>query len=222
MTSFRWSYFAVIIFALLVLVACSSDQPKSASNSETTSTAATTKADPKVPQAITASQALQKMQGSAQKQWAPDAMPVQIESEPNKEANGQDGKATVWMAVFASQRRGEIKTYHWSGSLEPDAPVAGVSSTGSSPLSPVLASQMFQGFLLKNDTDKVSTVAVEHGGKNILKQFPDQHVKYILVFDTKSNTPLYYVVYGEDLKKNKGFGVINAITGDFVRGGKAG
>jgi hypothetical protein len=219
MTSFRWSYFAVIIFSLLVLVACSSDQPKSASNSETT---AAVKAEPKVPQPITASQALQKMQGAAQKQWAPDALPVQIESEPNKEANGQDGKATVWMAVFASQRRGEIKTFHWSGSLDPDAPVAGVSSSGSSPLSAELASQMFQGFLLKNDTDKVAAVAVEHGGKNILKQFPDQRVKFILVFDTKSNVPLYYVVYGEELKKNKGFGVINAITGDFVRGGKAG
>lgn len=220
MTSFRWSYLAVLIFALLVLVGCSSNQPKSATNTDTTAT--TAKAAPRVPQPITATQALQKMQGFAQKQWAPDALPVHIESEPNAEANGQDGKATVWMAVFASQHRNEIRTYHWSGSLLPDAPVAGVSGAGTSPLTPELASQMFQGFLLKADTDKAAVVAVEHGGKNILKQFPDQTVKYILVFDTKTNAPLYYVVYGPELKKNKGFGVINAITGDFLRGGKAG
>jgi len=218
MTSYRWSYLAVLILALLVLVGCSSDQPKSATNTDTATTA---KPAVKAPQPITATQALQKMQGYAQKQWAPDALPLHIESEPNAEANGQDGKATVWMAVFASQRRNEIRTYHWSGSLDPDAPVAGVSAAGSSPLTPDLASQMFQGFLLKADTDKAAAVAVEHGGQNILKQFPDQKVKYILVFDTKSNAPLYYVVYGQELKKNKGFGVINAITGDFMRGGKA-
>jgi hypothetical protein len=220
MTFFRWSKFAILIFALLVIVACSKDE-KSAPNS-TASTATTTKPAAKVPQPITATQALEKMQGFAQKQWAPDALPVQIESEPNSESNGQDGKSTVWMGVFASMRRGEIRTFHWSGSLDPDAPVAGVSGAGSSPLTPALASQMFQSFLIKTDTAKAAEVAVAHGGQNILKKNPDQKVRYILVFDTKSNAPLYYVVYGQDLKKNNGFGVIHAITGDFLRGGKAG
>ena len=162
------------------------------------------------------------MQGFAQKQWAPDALPVHVESEPNAEDNGQDGKSTVWMAVFGSMRRGEIRTFHWSGSLDPESPVAGVSAAGSSPMSADLASQMFQTFLVKTDTNKAAEVAVAHGGQNILKKFPDQKVRYFLVFDTKTNAPLYYVVYGTDLKKNNGFGVIHAITGDFLRGGKAG
>lgn len=221
MTSYRRFHVLIPILALLVMVACSSE-PKSATVADS-GAAATTKIAAKVPQPITAMQALQKMEGYAQKQWAQDAMPVHLESEPNTEANGQDGKATVWMGVFASQRRGEIRTFHWSGSLEPSAPVAGVSAAaGAMPLTSNMASQMFQSFLVKSDTDKAATVAVGHGGQNILKQFPDQRVKYILVFDSKSNTPVLYVVYGEELKKNKGFGVINAITGDFVRGGKAG
>jgi len=222
MTSSRWFRLLLLILALLVIVACSTE-PKSATNAETVSAATSAKTTAKIPQPITATQALQKMEGYAQKQWAQDAMPVHIESEPNSEANGQDGKATVWMAVFGSMRKGEIRTFHWSGSLDPSAPVAGVSAApGSSPLNSEMASQMFQSFLVKSDTDKAATIAVEHGGQNILKKFPDQRVKYILVFDTKANTPLVYVVYGEELKKNKGFGVINAITGDYVRGGKAG
>jgi hypothetical protein len=222
MTSIRWFKLFVIIIALLVMVACNS-QSKSTPNADTVSAATTTKPLVKIPQPITATQALQKIEGYAQKQWAPDAMPVHIESEPNSEDNGQDGKATVWMAVFASMRKGEIRTFHWSGSLDPSAPVAGVSAaSGTTPLTPEMASQMFQSFLVKADTDKAAATAVQHGGQGILKKFPDQRVKYILVFDTKTNTPLCYVVYGEELKKNRGFGVINAMTGDYVRGGKAG
>src|SRR3569832_1545162 len=161
MTSYRWFRLSLLILALVALVACTTE-PKSATNAQPES--APTKTAAKVPQAITASQALQKMEGYAQKQWAQDAMPLHIESDPNSEANGQDGKSTVWMAGFGSMRKGEIRTFHWSGSLDPSAPVAGVSAAGSLPLNSQMASQLFQSFLVKADTDKAATIAVEHGG----------------------------------------------------------
>jgi len=223
MTSSRWSYFAIVVFALLVLVSCGKNQSSAPPNPDTVSAASTSKTAVKIPQPITAGQALQKIEGYAQKQWASDALPIQIESEPNSEATGQDGKATVWQATFGSLKRGEIRTFHWSSSLDSEAPVAGVSAvSGASTLNPQLAAEMFQGFLLKADTDKAAQVALEHGGQAILKKSPNQQVKYIVVFDTKTNAPMCYVVYGEDLKKNKGFGVIHGMTGEFLRGGKAG
>jgi hypothetical protein len=221
MTSSRWIYFAFVLVALVVLVSCGSNQ-KSASNPETVSAASTTKAV-KLPQPITALQALQKMEGFAQKQWSADAMPLHIESEPNSEANGQDGKSTVWRATFGSMKRGELRTFHWSSSLDADAPVQGVSAaSATSPLTPQLAAEMFQGFLVKTDSDRAAQIAVEHGGKRILEKFPQQQVRYIVVFDTKTNAPMCYVIYGEGIKKNRGFGVIHGMTGDFLRGGKAG
>jgi len=219
MSSLRWSYLVLAMFAIVLLVSCSSDQ-KSANNPETVS-ASTTKSTPKMPQPITAAKALDKMQGFAQKQWAADAMPVNVESEPNSEANGQDGKATVWTATFGSMQRGEIRTFHWSGSLEANAPVSGVSAAPmQSAMTPDMASRMFQAFLLKTDTDQMAANAQKHGGEAILKKFPDQQMKYVVVFDSKSNAPVCYVIFGEDLKKNNGYGVFNAMSGNFLHGGK--
>ena len=218
MSSLRWCYLVVALFAIVLLVSCSSDQKNE--NPATVSAASVSKPVAKMPHPITASQALEKMQGYAQKQWAPDAMAVNVESEPNSEANGQDGKATVWTATFGSVRRGEIRTFHWSGSLDPNAPVAGVSGApAQAGMSPDMASRMFQSFLLGADSDKVVVAAQKHGGEAILKKFPEQKVKYVVVFDHKSNAPVCYVIYGEDLKNNKGFGIFNAINGNFVRGG---
>ncbi len=220
MTSLRWYHLAIALAALLLLVSCTTEQ-KTAANPPETVSASTTK--PKMPQPVTAAQALDKIQGFAQKQWAADALPVHLESSPNTEANGQDGKATVWTGVFASQQKGQIRTFTWSGSLQPDAPVRGVSGAPNEfPLTAELASQVFQSFLIKADSDRALAVAQEHGGDALLKKFPDQHVKYMIAFDPKSNAPMMYVIYGDSIKNNKGFGVIHAISGTYLRGGKSG
>lgn len=221
MKSLRWSLLVPALVALILLVSCSTDDKSASSNTPETVSAATVKPVPKMPEPITAAKAIEKIQGYAQKQWASDALPVQIESEPSTEANGQDGKATVWTAVFGSMRRGEIRVFKWSGSLEPNAPVRGVSATPStSPLTPTLSSQMFQSFLLKADTDAAFDVAQKHGGEALLKKDPAQQVKYMVGFDTRTNAPVVYVIYGENIKKNKSYGVINGLSGAFYKSGK--
>ncbi len=219
MKSPRYFLYALLIIALIFLVSCSSDQKPAAPS---TVSASSEKAAPKTPELVTAMQALNKMQGYAQKQWAADAMPIDISSEPNAEANGQDGKATVWKGVFGSSQRGEVRTFRWSGSLLPDAPVKGVSgAASSSALTPEFAAHMFQGFLFKTDSDKAIEVAQGHGAKDVLTKNPNQEVRYVVVFDPKLNAPTVWVVFGESVQKNNGYGIINGLTGTFVRGGKA-
>src|SRR5262245_17025539 len=47
--------------------------------------------------------------------WAPDAKPVSLESQLTKAFNGQEGKAGVWRAAFASPSKQAMKAWTWSG-----------------------------------------------------------------------------------------------------------
>src|SRR3954451_17054921 len=53
------------------------------------------------PTYYTGREAIQKMYIAA-RSWAPDAKPFRLESQPTKDSSGQDGKAGVWRAGFAS------------------------------------------------------------------------------------------------------------------------
>ena len=59
-----------------------------------------------------------------------------------------------------------------------------------------------------------------HGGEALTKKDPQQPVTYLLDWDPKHKTLLWYVIYGKTQSEAKGIGVINAATGAFVRAGK--
>lgn len=219
MKHFRFAGIAAVLIGLATLTSCQSTATKSSAvTPEASSTQ--TKPENKDPVLYTAQDALNRMSGHALK-WSTDAMPVHLRSEITSEANGQDGRATIWRGIFASPRRNTVKTFVCSGSRLPDAPPFGVSSAAAElPLTPKLSSLQFQPFLLKTNSDKAYEVAQEHGGSALVKKDPKQNVTYFVEFDPTVNAPLWFVVYGEDLKKNKGIGVINGLTGAFIRAHK--
>ena len=148
--------------------------------------------------------------------WQPDALAVHLESDINSESNGQDGKATVWRALFASPSRGRTKTFICSGSVLPDAPPFGVTSTAESAYSSDIPALFFPAAYLQLDSDKAVEETRKRGGDRLLKKDPKQDIVYVLEWEPKQKELLWSVVYGKSLKDFKSVGILNARTGKFL------
>ena len=201
-----------ILFAIL-LAGCESKPAPQAAPAEQSQPAK------KEPTLYTAKQCFASMVNLAQR-WQPDALPFHLESELTSETNGQEGKATIWRAYFASASRRSMKTFVCSGSRLASAPASGFTSTAESAYAPNVPSLMFQASYLQTDSDKAYALAQQHGGEALTKKDPQQPVTYLLDWDGKSKALLWYVIYGKNQSESKGLGVINAATGAFVRAGK--
>ena len=211
----RLAVWIAILISVGVLVGCDSGGTGSASAPASTPTPQAKKE----PVLYTGQEAFSKMLGLAIR-WAPDAQPIHIESALTSEASGQGGKSAVWTGFFASPSRRTVKTIVCSGSLQPGAPAFGVSANaGEAPYTADLAAVGFQSFMLKTDSDKAYAIAQQHGGEALIKQDEKQPVTYLLEGDKKQNVPVWYVIYGKNMKDKKGIGVINANTGAFLRAG---
>lgn len=219
MKIYRLAFALAIVSLAILTVGCSSTENKpQESTAEKPATAA--QPETKTPVPYTGQEAFNRMMGLALK-WAPDAQPARLESVLTPEANGQNGKSTIWRGYFASPSRRSTKTIVCSGSRRPDAPPFGVSAEGTEgSYNAAAANLAFLPLLLKADTDKAFAVAQQHGGETIVKKDPQQPVTYVLLKDPKQNMPVWYVIYGTSESDRKGIGVINATTGAFVSAGK--
>ena len=168
----------------------------------------------KQPVLYTAQECLKRVEGQAHL-WAMDARPVHIESDLTSESAGKDGKSAVWRFMFLSAQRNAMRAFMCSGSLDEAAPAFGLSQGSDMPVPQ--QGVAFDAFLLKVDSDKAFEVSQGHGGENLFKKNPAQPVTYIVEMAHGQTTPNWYVIYGKDLKNNKGLGVINATTGAFLR-----
>jgi hypothetical protein len=204
----------LVVILALILMGCGSQPPA------TTPSAATKTAQAQAePTLYTAKQCFGSMVNLAQR-WQPDALPFHMESELTSEATGQDGKATIWRAMFASQSRGTMKSFVCSGSREPSAPARGYTSSAESPYPPNVAALVFDPAYFQNDSDKTFATTLEHGGAAIVKQDPKQPVVYLLDWDARQKALLWTVLYGKTQADRKGVAVVNAATGAFIRAGK--
>jgi hypothetical protein len=132
--------------------------------------------------------------------WAPDAMPVHLESALNAESTGLEGKS-----------------FTCSGSRLNDEPAMGVTGTVESASSPEMSRSMFQSLLLIVDSDKAFATAQENGGAGILKKNPEQPVLYALDWDAKNRELVWSVMYGTSHSDSKGIGLVDATSGKFLR-----
>jgi hypothetical protein len=197
--------FAAILTAglplILILMAGCSSEPGKPAASETP--------QPKAPEAITGSSAFFKCYISA-RIWAPDAQPYRVESPPEVDSKGRNGKAAEWRAGFASPSKRATKSFVWSkGDIS-----HGVDDTYSPSNS---STQTFNVQFLKADTDKAYAVAQQHGGDKLLEKEPDTPVFYVLDWNRQSNELLWHVIYGTDRDTAKLRVAVNASNGEFSR-----
>lgn len=194
----------VLLLLALVLAGCDESTPNKG-NSATP--------EQKVTQTQTGRFALQKMLPVA-RLWAGDARPIQLESSPSAQSNGQDGKASYWRAVFGSASRGKSEPFSWSGA--PDS--RGVDHGSEDTFNPNNRStQTWDLAFLKVDTDKAFEVAQEHGGKQLLQKDPKMQVMYFLGWNAQSSELAWFVIYGGSTSNAKLTVLVDASTGRYIR-----
>ena len=197
---------SLMVFALLS--ACNSNPPKPA---------AETKPEVKAPETLTGRAAFYKTFIAA-RNYAADVKPFRIESTPTTEDNGQDGKATIWRASYASAMQRGVKPFIWSGSNLPDAPSRGVSPGNEDVYNPSNAStQVFDPAFLKIDSDQAFTEAQKHGGDKVLEKDSSIPVIYICDWNHNTNELIWHVIYGASRDEAKLTVAVNASTGEFIR-----
>jgi len=204
-----------VLLSLIVAVACSPTTTSSPSNAPTQ----TTQAPKKEPVLYTGKSCFNQMADMAAR-WQPDAAPFHMESGLNSESNGHDGKATVWRAMFASPSRGTYKTFTCSGSRLPAEPPIGVTSSAETMYAANVPQLIFQRFDLITDSDAAFALSQEKGGSQLLEKDPQQPIWYSLDRDPKLKQLVWVVTYGTSPKDSKGFCIVNASTGKFLRAGK--
>lgn len=209
MTSSRLLHSVLLGLVALVIAGCTSQPTK-------TATAEPPKPAPAKELTVkyTALECLNRMDGQALR-WAPDALVFHVESDINPETDGRGGKSTVWKGIYASDSRHTIRTFTCSGSHEAYAPPVGV--TGELELAYQPSATPFRAFLVKADSDKAFEVAQQHGGETLLKKDPKLPVTYLLAMERRQSVPTWFVIYGKSTEDNKGIGMINATTGQFLR-----
>jgi hypothetical protein len=194
----------LVMFALATLTACNSEAPK---------TTETAKPQPKPPEVLTGRSAIQKLYISAHG-WGPDARPYRLESSPNADSNGHDGKSAIWHAGFASVAQRGTKPYTWAGSGDDRGVNPGIEDT----YNPSNASTTAFDFqFLKIDSDKAVEVAQQHGGDKLLAKEADTPVMYILEWDRVNNNLVWHVIYGTSRADAKLKVAVDATTGEFIR-----
>lgn len=218
----RWScesaiLLSLVIASVLIALACSSSPAPSTGGTD--SQATTQPPVKKEPVLYTGKSCLSQMLSVATR-WQPDALPFHLESEVNAESNGQEGKATVWKAMFGSATRRTYKTFTCSGSRLKESPAMGVQSGAEIAAGANVAAQMFQLFSLIEDSDKAYAAGQEKGGADLIKKNPQQPIVYSLDWDAKNKQLVWIVLYGTTRADSKGFGVVDAGTGKFLRAGK--
>ena len=198
---------SALAFATIVLLAaCNSTPPTPPA-----------KPQPKAPESLTGRAAFYKVFIAA-RNYAPDAKPFRIESTPSSEADGHDGKSTIWRSSFASAAQRGVKPFFWSGSNLADAPSRGVSFGNEDVYNPGNAStQIFDPAFLKIDTDQAVGEAQKHGGDKVLEKDPTTPVLYICDWNHNTNELIWHVIYGGSRETAKLTIAINASTGAFIR-----
>jgi hypothetical protein len=198
------------IVLLLLLAGCSSEPSKPAQS------AAAPKPE-KPPESVTGREAFQKLYATA-RQWASDARPVRLESQPLAGADGHDGKAMIWRAAFASPGKRGIEGFTWSGAASPDAPERGITHGTEDTWSPTNAStQPFDFQFLKNDSSDAAAVAQKHGGEKALKANSKLPLMFLLDWDARKNELVWHVIYGSNRDEAKLTVDVDASSGEFLR-----
>lgn len=191
-----------LVLALLVLgilAGCTSQAPQAPPK-------------PAPPDLLTGRSAVQQLYIAA-RGWAADARPYELQSTAISDANGRDGKASIWHGAFASASSHKSKPYSWLGIDSPDAS-RGVSPGTEDNYAP---GNDFDIQFLKIDSDKALEVAQKHGGDKIQSDDPKLPVTFLLDWNRGENNLVWHVIYGNSRNDAKQVFDVDATTGSFIR-----
>jgi hypothetical protein len=202
---------AIAVLLLAALFGCTSSAPNQSASQPA-------EAKPAFhPTFLTGREALQQMYVAAHG-WAPDAKPYNLQSIATKEDNGQDGKAGIWGAGFASATRRSVKAYSWSGIKADDAPEPGISNRPEDTYNPANPSTAaFDLAFLKIDSGDALKTAEKHGGEKLLKASPTISVFYSINWNARDNKLTWRVAFGESQNQPKLVVDVDASTAEFMK-----
>jgi hypothetical protein len=200
---------ASAIFLTLVLVACEAPKPASEASPGAGSKAASAPQQP-----VSGKTAFWAMYKAAYS-WAPDLVPLSLESKSVPGIKNEGGKAAMWTASFGSASRREARTFSYSVAASPPDIYKGVtvgnSLTWNGPTPAALAFTT-SDFAVDSDAAYATAAAQAAAWE---KSHPGTDVSFTLGNAARFKAPVWYVLWGD---KKSGYPVlVDAKSGAIVK-----
>lgn len=189
--------------ALLLLASCSSPE------------AAKPIAAKAIPEPVTARKAFYRIYGAA-RMWAPDVMPLRVESMPVEGITPKDGKFGAWRVTFVSQTKGKLKVFTYAV-VEASASLhEGVFSIGEDRWSgPKPIEQPFYVQAFQIDSDAALKTA-QLKSAQYLKLNPNKPVFMQLEFTRLYSEAAWRVLWGDSVSTSDHSIYVSATTGLYM------
>lgn len=190
---------------LLGLVSCTSPSEVAAKKAEAT---------PDPP--LTGRQAFQRIFPQA-RVWAPDGMPVLLQSFNLPQVKSENGKAGAWQATFVSASRQRSRIFNWSAIEKGDlhkgvfpAPEQSASSTSAQ-------DSVFLIAAIRTDSDQAWEVALQQKDTAAFRtKFPNTPVTFVLEKTRRFPDLTWRVIFGESASTSEYSVYVDATTGKYL------
>jgi len=170
---------------------------------------------PKVVEPVTARKAFYLVYGAA-RMWAPDVMPLRVESMPVEGFTPKDGKFAAWRMTFVSQTKGKMKVFTYS-IVEASASLhEGVFSQGEAAWSgPKPIEQPFYVQAFKIDSDAAWKTAHDKSA-DYVKKNPSRPIFMQLEFTRLYPEAAWRVLWGDSVAMSDHSIYISASSGSYL------
>jgi hypothetical protein len=202
---------AVALVAVLLLTACS-DSPKPSTETKPEGEKKETPSEP-----VTAKTAFWEMYKLAHA-WTADTLLLSLVSKTVPGFKNDAGKAAMWVGVFASPSRHEMRTFTYSIVDRLPEIRKGVDVARPVPwLGPAREGMPFQTSDFATDSDAAyqTALAMPLAGPWV-KKHPDKEVSLTLGHASRFPAPVWYVLWGDN--KSGFYALVNATTGKTISG----
>lgn len=152
------------------------------------------------------------------RQWAPDALPLRVQSVNLESVKGEDGKAGAWRSTFYSAAKGRKKDFTWSA-IEGEGFHKDVFALQEESFTPSRQIQPFRIEALRTDTDKAWDVAAKKSAEYIKKN-PGKSIFYLAEWTDRFPNPSWRVVWGDTISQS-GYSIfVDTATGEYLQTGR--
>lgn len=170
------------------------------------------------PKPVTGLSAVFKMYQLA-RTWAPDAMPLRMQSINLESVKSDGGKAGCWRATFVSESRKQQRTYTWSSIEGEGFHKDAFAQQEESYMGATRQSRPFRIEALKTDTDKAWMIATGKSGE-YMKKNPNLPVFFQVEYGDRFPNPAWRVIWGESVSTSNYSVFVDTATAQFLQIGR--